>query len=100
MPRSAAAARPRTARPRAPKGGSLFCPVARALDLIGGRWTLVLVRHLLGGPRGFQELRTRSGIGARVLAARLKQMVDRGHVETVQAGNRSLYALTGRGRTL
>jgi DNA-binding HxlR family transcriptional regulator len=74
--------------------------VARALDLIGGRWTLVLVRHLLGGPRGFQELRTRSGIGARVLAARLKQMVDRGHVETVQAGNRSLYALTERGRTL
>jgi DNA-binding HxlR family transcriptional regulator/putative sterol carrier protein len=67
---------------------------------MGDRWTLVLVRHLLGGPRGFQELRTRSGIAPRVLTTRLKQMKDRGFVETVRVGNRSLYGLTDRGRSL
>ena len=77
-----------------------FCPVARALDLIGERWTLVLVRHLLGGPRGFQELRERTGIAPRMLITRLRQLVERGFVETVQVGNRSLYALTEVGRGL
>jgi DNA-binding HxlR family transcriptional regulator len=80
--------------------GPLFCPVARGLDLMGDRWTLVLVRHLLGGPRGFQELRARSGIGPRVLATRLRQMSDRGFVEAVQVGGRSVYGLTERGKSL
>ena len=84
---------------QAPRG-ALFCPVARALDLIGERWTLVLVRHLLGGPRGFQELRTRTEIGPRVLTTRLRQLIDRGLVETVEAGSRSLYGLTPRGHSL
>ncbi len=78
----------------------LFCPVARALDLIGERWTLVLVRHLLGGPRGFTELRQRTGITPRVLSTRLRQLRDRGFVETVEAGSRSLYGLTELGRSL
>ncbi len=78
----------------------LFCPVARALDLIGERWTLVLVRHLLGGPRGFTELRQRTGITPRVLSTRLRQLRDRGFIETVEAGSRSLYALTELGRSL
>ncbi len=78
----------------------LFCPVGRALDLIGERWTLVLVRHLLGGPRGFQELRHRSGITPRVLSTRLRQLRDRGFVEAVEAGSRSHYALTERGQSL
>ncbi|MCZ6571436.1 MAG: winged helix-turn-helix transcriptional regulator [Deltaproteobacteria bacterium] len=78
----------------------LFCPVARGLDLMGERWTLVLVRHLLGGPRGFQELRNRSGIGPRVLSTRLRQLTERGFVEPVRVGTRSLYGLTPFGRTL
>lgn len=80
--------------------GPLFCPVARAFDLIGERWTLVIVRHLLGGPRGFQDLRVRTGIAPRVLSTRLRQLADRGFVETVPVGNRSLYALTPRGERL
>ncbi len=80
--------------------GPLFCPVARALDLIGERWTLVLVRHLLPAPRGFQELRTRTGIAPRVLATRLRQMAERGLVEPVEVGGRSVYGLTERGRSL
>ena len=35
-----------------PEAPPLFCPVGRALDLIGERWTLVLVRHLPAGARG------------------------------------------------
>jgi DNA-binding HxlR family transcriptional regulator len=84
----------------APEKAGLFCPVARALDLIGERWTLVLVRHLLTGPRGFQELRGRTGIAPRVLATRLRQLAERGFVEDVPLGSRSLYGLTERGRTL
>ena len=80
--------------------GPLFCAVARALDLLGERWTLVLVRHLLGGPRGFQDLRVRTGIAPRVLSTRLRQLTDRGFVQSVSVGSRSLYALTPRGESL
>jgi DNA-binding HxlR family transcriptional regulator len=88
------------ARPPVLPPGEIFCPVGRALDLIGDRWTLVLVRHLLGGARGFQELRVRSGIAPRVLSARLRDLQEQGMVQAVQRGARSLYALTARGRSL
>lgn len=84
-----------------PKPRVVFDPVARALDLIGDKWTLVLVRHLLSGPVGFQHLRVRTGITARVLSARLRQLAAKGLVETVAAeGGRSLYAVTESGREL
>jgi len=79
--------------------GEIFCPVGRALDVIGDRWTLVLVRHLLGGPLGFQELRARSGIAPRVLAARLRALTKRGFVARGDAA-RSRYEVTERGRSL
>src|SRR5215510_11561485 len=82
------------------EGGPTFDPVHRSLDVIGDRWTLVLVRHLLARPRGFQELKQRTGIAPRILSARLRQMVERGLVETVPSGGRSLYALSDLGRTL
>ncbi len=93
-------ARPSQARAEPAAEAPLFCPVARALDWIGERWTLVLVRHLCGGARGFQELRRRSGIAPRVLSTRLRQLQARGFVESVEVEGRSLYALTARGRTL
>jgi DNA-binding HxlR family transcriptional regulator len=80
--------------------GEIFCPVGRALDVIGDRWTLVLLRHLLGEPRGFQQLRVRTGIAPRVLSTRLRQLTAAGFVTTVAAGARSLYAATERGRSL
>lgn len=83
-----------------PKPGEIFDPVARALDLIGERWTLVLVRHLLLGPLGFQDLRRRTGIAPRVLSARLRQLAAKGLVESRREGARSVYALTALGRTL
>lgn len=78
----------------------IFDPVARALDLIGDRWTLVLVRLLLGGPKGFQELRVRTGIAPKVLSSRLRQLQSDGFVDTEPQGNRSIYRATEKGRTL
>jgi len=84
-----------------PRPGQVFDPVARALDLIGDKWTLVLVRHLLVRPRGFQELRVRTGIAPRVLSTRLRQLTSAGFVEPVSGpGARSTYGVTDRGRSL
>ena len=74
--------------------------MARALEVIGDRWTLVLVRQLLDGPRGFQELRKRTGIAPRVLSGRLRELTAKGFVEPVAEGSRSVYALTEQGRSL
>lgn len=95
-----------------PRPGQIFDPVARALERVGDRWTLVLLRQLLGGAKGFQELRQRTGIAPRVLSARLRQLADEGWVESVSTQEspqgdgsrtgtgRSHYAVTPRGRTL
>jgi DNA-binding HxlR family transcriptional regulator len=83
-----------------PRPEGIFDPVARALETIGDRWTLVLVRQLLDGPRGFQELRQRTGIAPRVLSARLRELAAKGFIATVPDGGRSLYALSDEGRAL
>ena len=80
--------------------GRIFCPVGRALDVIGDRWTLVLVGHLLRGPCGFQELRVRSGIAPRVLSSRLRELKQKGFVQNTANGARPVYAVTERGRSL
>ena len=50
-----------------------FCGVARALDLVGERWALLIVRDLILGPKRFTDLRRGlPGIGTNVLAARLR----------------------------
>jgi DNA-binding HxlR family transcriptional regulator len=86
--------------PPVPRPGEIFDPVARALDVIGDRWTLVLVRQLIGGPKGFSELRQRTGIAPRVLSSRLRQLTGDGFVETIQRGGRAVYGVTERGRSL
>jgi len=83
-----------------PHPDGIFDPVARGLDVIGDRWTLVLVRHLLDAPRGFQDLRKRTGIAPRVLSSRLRGLIASGFIETVSEGARSVYALTEQGRSL
>ncbi|MCP3986226.1 MAG: winged helix DNA-binding protein [bacterium] len=81
--------------------GEIFDPVARALDWIGDKWALVLIRHLLRGPRGFQELRQRTGITQRVLSNRLRQLTAAGFVGTAETeGGRQAYAATDRAREL
>ncbi len=82
-----------------PRPAAIFDPVARALDVIGDRWSLVLVRQLLLGPKGFQELRRRTGITPRVLSSRLKELIEQGFVEQL-AGARAGYAIAERGHSL
>jgi DNA-binding HxlR family transcriptional regulator len=58
-----------------------YCPVARALDVAGERWTLLVARELLLGPRRFTDLADGlSGIGSSVLATRLKKLEQHGLV--------------------
>ena len=58
-----------------------YCPVARALELVGERWTLLVARELLLGPRRFTDLMTGlPGISANVLAGRLKDLEEQGMV--------------------
>jgi DNA-binding HxlR family transcriptional regulator len=74
-----------------------YCALARALDVIGDRWTLLLVRELLTGPCRYSDLRLGlPGIATNLLADRLRQLEVDGVVE--HDGDR--YALTPWGTAL
>lgn len=52
-----------------------YCPVAHALDLVGERWSLLIVRELLNGPKRYTDLAASlPGIGTNILASRLKDL--------------------------
>ena len=77
-----------------------YCPIARALDQLGDRWTLLILRELLVGERRFTDLRAGlPGVTPAVLTARLRTLLGDGLVMTVEgdAGRRG-YAITARGR--
>lgn len=80
------------------------CGVARALDLIGERWTLLIVRDLLLGPRRYGDLlESLDGITTNLLAKRLRDMARSALVEKRPApppASGELYALTEDGRAL
>lgn len=68
-----------------------FCGLARALDVLGERWTLLLVRELLFGPRRYTDLLAcLPGLTTNLLAARLKQLEADGVVARVEGGRWSL----------
>lgn len=73
------------------------CALANALDLIGERWTLLIVRELMIGPRRYGELvENLLGIGTNLLAARLQELEARGLLEKEERR----YRLTDLGRQL
>ena len=81
------------------------CPVARTLDLIGERWTILLLRDLLlHGPRRFQDFQSSlSGIAPNTLSSRLKSMEDSGLVRRELYNERPPrleYVLTDKGKSL
>ena len=83
----------------------LQCPVARTLDIIGERWTILILRDLfLDGPRKFRDFeQSLSGASATTLSARLKKLEDSGIVARrfyTDHPPRAEYALTNKGRTL
>jgi DNA-binding HxlR family transcriptional regulator len=79
-----------------------YCPIARGLDVLGDRWTLLIVRELGAGPQRFSDLqRNLPGIAATVLSDRLRSMTEEGLVEVVPndpPGRRNRYALGPLGR--
>ena len=75
----------------------LLCPIARALDAVGDRWTLLILRDLHAGPARFQELEAGLGVATNLLAARLAHLVDVGLVHK-EGDRHSPYALTDLGR--
>lgn len=59
--------------------GQQHCPVARTLDIVGDRWTLLIIRDVFDGKRRFSHLlESLPGISSNLLADRLKRLEDRG----------------------
>jgi DNA-binding HxlR family transcriptional regulator len=80
------------------------CPVARTLDIVGERWTLLIIRDLLFGTLRFQDFQERlPGMAPNVLSARLKTLEAHGLVRRDFYSDhppRASYTLTDRGREL
>ena len=79
-----------------------YCPIARAAEVLGDRWTMLIVREMTFGVTRFNELeRCLPGISRSVLAQRLRQMAGAGLVERHEGGGRATeYVLTPAGRDL
>jgi DNA-binding HxlR family transcriptional regulator len=80
------------------------CPVARAVEVLDGKWTILVIRDLLRGTRRFQELRTSlTGISPKTLTDRLRALEGHGLVERVvyaEVPPRVEYTLTAAGQRL
>lgn len=80
------------------------CPVARTADIIGGKWTTLIIRDLLSGTKRYSQLqRSLEGISPRMLAMRLSMLEEHGLIgkriyPTVPP--KTEYSLTAKGRTL
>jgi DNA-binding HxlR family transcriptional regulator len=78
------------------------CPVARTVDLVGDRWSLLIIRDAMDGARSFTDFQQRTGVARNILTDRLRRLVDRGLLmrQTAKSGRRQVYVLTEAGRDL
>jgi DNA-binding HxlR family transcriptional regulator len=79
------------------------CSIARALELVGERWTILVLRDVFLGLRRFEQLQQNLGIARNVLAARLERLVQEGILERVpyqERPPRHEYRLTDKGLDL
>ncbi len=76
----------------------LLCPIARSLDALGDRWSLLILRDLHAGPARFGELETGLGIATNLLTTRLVDLVDNSLVTKAMVDGRTHYTLTAIGR--
>ena len=75
-----------------------ICPMATALDIVGDRWTILILRELLGGAARFNELRDGlPGIPGNLLTERLRRLEEDGLVRQMKMHNTTAYALTNQG---
>ncbi|MFK0095321.1 winged helix-turn-helix transcriptional regulator [Pseudomonas sp. NPDC090592] len=79
------------------------CPVARALEVLGDRWALMILRDAFDGLRRFSEFQKNLGLAKNILASRLKLLVESGLLEMQPASDGSAYkeyVLTEKGRSV
>ncbi|WP_280232839.1 winged helix-turn-helix transcriptional regulator [Nocardia cyriacigeorgica] len=81
------------------------CSVQRTLDVIGDRWTMIVLRELFNGVHRFEQIRQHSGISESVLSNRLGKLVEAGVLDAVpyrESGSRTRreYRLTAKGMDL
>ncbi|GAA2269848.1 helix-turn-helix domain-containing protein [Actinomadura luteofluorescens] len=87
---------------RSPAWTDPGCPVARTADLVGDRWSLLIIRDAMDGARSFTDFQQRTGIARNILSERLRKLTAHGLLTQVDApsGRRRLYALTEAGKDL
>jgi DNA-binding HxlR family transcriptional regulator len=79
------------------------CPVARVVDVIGDRWSLMIIRDAFDGVRRFGAFQKSLGAARNILAARLRRLVEEGILQTVPASDGTSYleyVLTPKGLDL
>lgn len=79
------------------------CPVARSVDLVGDRWSLLIVRDAFDGVRRFTDFQRNLGVARNILADRLRRLVEAGVLvaqPTAPGGAYQEYVLTARGQRL
>ena len=79
------------------------CPVARALEVLGDRWALMILRDAFDGLRRFSEFQKNLGLAKNILASRLKWLVESGLLALQPASDGSAYkeyVLTEKGRSV
>jgi DNA-binding HxlR family transcriptional regulator len=79
------------------------CPVARSVDVVGDRWSLLIVRDALDGTRRFSEFQRSLGVAKNILSDRLRRLVEAGILASQPASDGTAYeeyALTPKGESL
>lgn len=78
------------------------CPIASSLDIVGDKWTLLVLRDLLDGKTRFSEFeRSPESIPTNILTERLRRLVAHGLADRVQgAGRRVDYLVTSKGEAM
>jgi DNA-binding HxlR family transcriptional regulator len=79
------------------------CPMARALDIVGDQWSLLVIRDAFDGMKRFGEFQQSLGVAKNILSDRLKNLVHEGVLELVPASDGSAYqeyVLTAKGKGL
>jgi DNA-binding HxlR family transcriptional regulator len=85
------------------RGYDQYCPIAHALNLVGERWALLVIRELMHGPMRYTDLAARLGIGTNILASRLRDLEAAGVLvkRTLPPPSAArVYELTEYGREL
>mgnify|MGYP001770830704 FL=1 len=84
--------------------GEQLCPIVESIKVIGSMWRLIVVRYLMEGEKGFNELlRSSPGLHAKTLSRTLKQLEAQGIVERLVVSTRPFsvrYRLTPKGEAL